>query len=48
LIKVWNEPLKWWYSDYVQKNLNKFINLYTKKPDKNFNSKLKNIIKDRI
>ena len=48
LINVWKEPLKWWYSNNVQKNLNKFINLYTKRHDKKFNSKLKNIIKEKI
>ena len=48
LIKVWNDPLKWWYSEKVQKNLNKFVNLYTKKPDENFVNNFKKIIKDRI
>ena len=48
MINVWKEPLKWWYSNDVQINLNKFINLYTKRPNKNFNNKLKNIIKEKI
>jgi putative transferase (TIGR04331 family) len=48
IIKVWNNPFKWWYSDNVQKNLNQFVNLYTKMPDKNFNSNFKKIIKDKL
>ena len=48
LIKVWNEPLKWWYSDNVQNNLNKFVNLYTKIPDKNFTSNFKKMIEDKL
>ncbi len=48
LIKIWNDPLKWWYSDKVQKNLNEFVNFYTKKPDKNFANNFKKIIIDRI
>jgi putative transferase (TIGR04331 family) len=49
LIEVWSDPLKWWYSDKVQKNLNKFVNLYTKMPDKNFaRNFIKIIDKNRI
>ena len=48
LINIWNDPLKWWYSELVQKNLNKFISLYTKMPDKSFNNNFKKIIKDRL
>ena len=48
IIKVWNNPFKWWYSDNVQKNLNQFVNLYTKMPDKNFNNNFKKIIKDKL
>ena len=48
LINIWNEPLRWWYSDNVQKNLHKFVNLYTKMPDINFPTEFKKIIKDRI
>jgi hypothetical protein len=46
LIEVWSDPLKWWYSDNVQKNLNKFVNLYTKIPDKNFAHDFIRIIKE--
>ncbi len=46
LIEVWSDPLKWWYSDNVQKNLNKFVNLYTKIPDKNFAHNFIRIIKE--
>ncbi len=45
---IWNDPLKWWYGDNVQKNLKKFVNLYSRMPDKNFNNKFEKIIKDRI
>ena len=48
LENIWNDPLKWWYSNDVQINLKKFIKLYTKKPDKKFNIKFKNIIKASI
>ena len=48
LINIWNDPLKWWHSELVQKNLNKFISLYTKMPDKSFNNNFKKIIKDRL
>ena len=48
LTEVWNDPLRWWYSDSVQKNLQKFINLYTRIPDSNFKSNFKKLIKDRL
>jgi len=48
LKEVWNEPLKWWYSDNVQENLNKFVNLYTRPPDSNFKSNFKKIVEDRL
>ena len=48
LNKIWSNPLEWWYSDSVQNNLDKFVNLYTKIPDKNFNNNFEKIIKDRI
>ncbi len=48
LDKIWNDPLKWWLSDNVQENLNKFINLYSKFPDKDFNSNFKRLIKNNI
>tara|TARA_Y100000768_G_scaffold375727_1_gene346889 strand:- start:721 stop:1485 length:765 start_codon:yes stop_codon:yes gene_type:complete len=48
LSKIWNDPFKWWYSDHVQKNLNKFVKLYSKFPDKNFSLNFKNLIKKNI
>lgn len=48
LIKIWNDPLKWWYSDNVQKNLSKFVNLYSRMPNKNFNENFKKLIKEKI
>lgn len=48
LVKIWNDPLKWWYSDNVQTNLTKFVNLYTRLPDRNFSRNFKNLIKDNI
>ena len=48
IVKVWNNPFKWWYSDNVQENLNKFVNLYTRPPDSNFKSNFKKIVEDRL
>ena len=48
LIEIWNDPLRWWYSDSVQKNLIKFVNLYTRFPDSNFKYNFKKLIKERI
>lgn len=48
IVDIWNNPLEWWYSEIVQKNLKRFISLYTKMPNKNFNTNFKKIIKDRL
>ena len=48
LNKIWNDPLEWWYSDDVQKNINKFVKLYTKFPDNDFSNNFKNLIKKNI
>ena len=48
LLEIWNDPLRWWYSDNVQKNLIKFVNLYTRVPDSNFKNNFKKLIKERI
>jgi putative transferase (TIGR04331 family) len=48
LLEIWNDPLRWWYSDNVQKNLFKFVNLYSQVPDNNFKSNFKKLIKERI
>jgi putative transferase (TIGR04331 family) len=48
LIKIWNNPLKWWYSENVQKNLSKFVNLYSRMPNENFNKNFIKMIKDKI
>ena len=48
LNKIWNDPLKWWYSENVKKNVNKFVKLYTKYPDDDFSINFKNLIKKNI
>ena len=48
LLEIWDDPLKWWNDDNVQNNLKKFVNLYTRLPDKDFNLKFKKIIKDKL
>lgn len=48
LNKIWNDPFEWWYSDDVQKNINKFVKLYTKFPDNDFSNNFKNLIKKHI
>ena len=48
LVKIWNNPSEWWYSDNVQDSLNKFVKLYSRIPSKNFVRDFTNIIKDII
>jgi len=44
LDKIWHNPLIWWNSENVHKNLKKFVKLYTRPPNKYFNNNFKKII----
>ena len=44
--QIWENPEKWWNNKDTQYCVAKFIDLYSKKPSKNFISKLKMIIKN--
>lgn len=48
LFKIWDDPLKWWFSSNVQINLQKFINLYSKLPSEDFEGDFKKLIKSNI
>jgi putative transferase (TIGR04331 family) len=44
LTKVWDDPLVWWNSVNVQKNLKRFVKLYSCLPNKDFCNQFKRII----
>ena len=44
LIQFWQNPKKWWFNESTQNCIKQFINLYSKKPEKNYLKDLKKII----
>ena len=44
LIQFWQNPKKWWFNESTQNYIKQFINLYSKKPEKNYLKDLKKII----
>ncbi|MAV56488.1 MAG: hypothetical protein CMI79_03035, partial [Candidatus Pelagibacter sp.] len=44
LNQFWQNPEKWWLNEHTQNCIKKFINLYSKKPEKNYLKDLKKTI----